>query len=106
MCCGCPVDVTRLMEDCYGLMGLKVNVDCFFSSSSFKTKKASAPPPPPHPLNPSQLTTCTFLPSSRNCLPSSVIHLTVMHLTHRWPPNSLCAPRAHRQLQRLQFVYK
>ena len=23
MCCGCPVDITRLMEDCYGLMGLK-----------------------------------------------------------------------------------
>ena len=21
--CGCPVDITRLMEDCYGLMGLK-----------------------------------------------------------------------------------
>ncbi len=59
-----------------------------------------------HPPNPCQLTTCTFLPSSRNCRPSSVIHLTVMHLTHRWPPNSLCAPRAHRQLQRLQFVYK
>ena len=71
-----------------------------------KNKKASAPPPPPpppHPPNPCQLTTCTFLPSSRNCRPSSVIHLTVMHLTHRWPPNSLCAPRAHRQLQRLQF---
>ncbi len=29
MCCGCPVNITRLMEDCYGLMGLKVNVDCF-----------------------------------------------------------------------------
>ena len=60
-----------------------------------KTKKASAPPPPHththHPPNPCQLTTCTFLPSSRNCRPSSVIHLTVMHLTHRWPPNSLCA---------------
>ena len=40
-----------------------------------------------------------FLPSSRNCRPSSVIHSTVMHLTHRWPQNSLCAPRAHRQLQ-------
>ena len=48
----------------------------------------------PYPPNPSQPTTCTFLPSSRNCRPSSVIHLTVMHLTHRWPPNSLCAPRA------------
>ena len=23
MCCGCPVDITRLMEDCYGLMGLE-----------------------------------------------------------------------------------
>ena len=23
ICCGCPVDITRLMEDCYGLMGLK-----------------------------------------------------------------------------------
>ena len=27
MCCGCPVNITRLMEDCYGLTGLKVNVD-------------------------------------------------------------------------------
>ena len=27
MCCGYPVDVTHLMEDCYGLMGLKVKVD-------------------------------------------------------------------------------
>ena len=54
-------------------------------------------PPPPPPPNPSQPTTCTSLPSSRNCRPSSVIHLTVMHLTYRWPPNSLCAPRAHRQ---------
>ena len=24
MCSGCLVDITRLMEDCYGLMGLKV----------------------------------------------------------------------------------
>ena len=69
-----------------------------------KTKQKKPVPPPPPPPNPSQLTTCTFLPSSRNCRPSSVIHLTVMHLTHRWPPNSLCAPRVHRQLQRLQFV--
>ena len=24
ICCGCPVDITHLLEDCYGLMGLKV----------------------------------------------------------------------------------
>ena len=32
ICCGCPVDITRLMEDCYGLMGLKVtwtDLNCF-----------------------------------------------------------------------------
>ena len=33
MCCGCLVDITRLMEDCHGLTGLKVNLtdlDFFF----------------------------------------------------------------------------
>ena len=45
--------------------------------------------PHPYPTNPSQPTTCTFLPSSRNCRPRSVVHLTVMHLSHRWPQNSV-----------------
>ena len=35
ICCGCLVDITRLMEDCDGLMGLKVtltDLDFFFFS--------------------------------------------------------------------------
>ena len=59
-----------------------------------KSQSPPPPPPPPHPPNPCQLTTCTFLPSSRNCRPSSVIHLTVMHLTHRWP-QTLFVRREH-----------
>ena len=46
-----------------------------------QTKKQPVPPSPPPPYpppKPSQPTTCTFLPSWRNCRPSSVIHLTVI----------------------------
>ena len=82
---GCPVNSMKPM---------------LVNNKETNKKQPVSPPPPPQP------TTCAFLPSSRNCRPSSVTHLTAMHLTHRWPPNSLCAPRAHRQLQRLQFVYK